>query len=341
MDQLKASYDRFLLIAASLGVLAATAFIILQSSALTETYQAPAVMADGEKFTPDEAVGRLRQDHADAGQGQAWKDAKSSLFVSRVYLVGDGKLVDILEGDTELFPGIPNKWILEHNLDYTSKSLPEEDADNDGFTNLEEFMVKTNPRDPSSTPPLWTKLRVVASKIDKLRTKFTDLPDGNLSRVSINTISSDNPRALSGSTKFYRPGDVINLAEAGPDGLEVEKPTRLKFDRAEMRKEFNPTTNTEEQVPVIILRNTTDGMEIELRRGEVKDSPYSLATLRDNRTGQEWELRTGDDFELPGGGGKYKLIDVTEEKAEIKELGSGAAHTVPRQTSPPSSIEGQ
>jgi hypothetical protein len=247
--------------------------------------------------------------------------------------------VDILEGDTELFTGIPNKWILEHNLDYANRNLPDEDADSDGFTNVEEFRAGTNPRDPKSTPPLWTKLRVTASKIDKLRTKFTDLPDGDLSRVSINTISSDNPRALSGSTKFYRPGDLISLAEIGPDGIEVSKATRLKFDRAEMRKEFNPTTNVEEQVPVIILRNTADGMEIELRQGEVKDSPYSIATLRDNRTGQEWELRTGDDFEIPGADGKYKLIDVTEEKAEIKEMGSGATHSVPRETSQPNTTQ--
>ena len=119
------------------------------------------------------------------------------------------------------------------------------------------------------------------------------------------------------------------------------KPTRLKFDRAEMRKEFNPTTNVEEEVPIIILRNTSDNKEIELRRGEVKDSPYSLATLRDSRTGQEWELRTGDDFEIPGGGGSYKLIDVTEEKAEITQAETGETHSIPRQSSPPTSFEGQ
>lgn len=341
MDQIKAHYDRFLLIAAGLAVVVVAAFLAMQASSLQETFVPPPVVADGDKFAPDDNIRKLQSDHAEVGQAKGWQDNKSSLFVSRIYLLGDGKLVDILEGDTELFPGIPNKWILEHNLDYASRNLPEEDADSDGFTNLEEFRAQTNPRDPKSTPPLWTKLRVTASKIDKLRTKFTDLPDGNLTRVSINTISSDNPRALSGSTKFYRPGDLISLAEIGPDGLEVAKPTRLKFERAEMRKEFNRTTNVEEEVPVIILRNTADGMEIELRRGEVKDSPYSLATLRDNRTGQEWELRTGDDFEIPGAGGKYKLIDVTEEKAEIKELGTGASHSIPRVTTPSTQIEGQ
>lgn len=341
MDQIKAHYDRFLLIAAGLVVVVVTVFLALQSSTLQETFVPPATVSDGQKFVPDDSIRQMHADHAEAGQSKGWQETQTSLFVSRIYLLGDGKLVDILEGDTELFPGIPNKWILDNNLDYSSKNLPEEDVDSDGFTNLEEFMVKTNPRDPKSTPPLWTKLRVAASKIDKLRTKFTDLPDGDLSRVSINTISSDNPRTLSGSTKFYKPGDLISLAEIGPDGIEIVKPTRLKFERAEMRKEFNPTTNVEEQAPVIILRNTADGMAIELRRGEVKDSPYSLATLRDTRSGKEWELRTGDDFEISDGGGKYKLIDVTEEKAEIKELGTGAAHSIPRQTSPPTQIEGQ
>ncbi len=342
MDQIKAHYDRFLLIAAGLVLAGVAAFMAMQSAALPDEFVLPAVLAEGEKFAPDTDVEQLRNDRANASRGQSWVDNKNPLFVSRVYLLGeDGKLVDILEGDTELFPGIPNRWILEHNLDYTAKDLPEQDADSDGFTNLEEFRAKTNPRDASSTPPEWTKLRLVASKIDKLRTKFTDLPDGNLGRVSINTISPDNPTAISGSTQFYRPGDLINLAEMGPGGQQVLTPTRLKFDRAEMRREFNPTTNVEEEVPVIILRDTSDNKEIELRRGEVKDSPYSLATLRDTRTGEEWELRTGDDFKLPGEGGTYKLIDVSEEKAEIKQAGTGETHSIPRQASPPPLFEGQ
>lgn len=342
MDQIKAHYDRFLLIAAGLILAGVAIFMVMQAASLPEEFVPPSVMAEGEKFAPDTAVEQLRTDRDKASKGQNWQDNKNPLFVSRVYLLGeDGKLVDILEGDTELFPGIPNKWILEHGLDYTAKDLPEQDADLDGFTNLEEFRAGTNPKDANSTPPAWTKLRLVASKIDKLRTKFTDLPDGNLGRVSINTISSDNPTALSGSTQFYRPGDLINLAEAGPGGQQVLKPTRLKFDRAEMRKEFNPTTNVQEEVPVIILRDTSDDKEIELRRGEVKDSPYSLATLRDSRTGKEWELRTGDDFEIPGGGGTYKLIDVTEEKAEIKQTATGETLSIPRQSSPPTSFEGQ
>ena len=198
MDQIKAHYDRFLLIAAGLLLAGVAVFMAMQSASLSEEFVAPPVMTDGAGFTPDAAVEQLRSESAKASQGQNWQDNKNPLFVSRIYLLGeDGKLVDILEGDTELFAGIPNKWILDHSLDYTARDLPEQDADGDGFTNLEEFRAGTNPKDPKSTPPMWTKLRLVASKIDKLRTKFTDLPDGNLGRVSINTISSDNPNDLS------------------------------------------------------------------------------------------------------------------------------------------------
>jgi len=213
--------------------------------------------------------------------------------------------------------------------------LPEADPDEDGFTNLEEFMAKTNPRDAESRPAVWTKLRLVDSKIDKLRVKFMSLPTGSLREVSINTISADNPQERSGSTRFYRDEKGFNeivLVESGPDGKEVELKTDLVFERAEIRKEFNPSTNVQENIPFIYLRNTTDNKEIELRRGEVKDSPYSLATLQDTRAGgSTMQLRSGEEFTLEGSQ-TYKLIDVTEKGAIIQNLDTGEQHEVPSGT---------
>jgi hypothetical protein len=243
--------------------------------------------------------------------------------------------VDILESGSELFPGIANSWILEHNLDYTDANLPDGDPDADGFTNREEFDGKTNPQDAASKPALWTKLRLIGSKIDKLRVKFMSLPTGSIEEVSINTISAENPTELSGSTRFYRKDNMIVLAERGPDGKEKDQATPLKFERAELRKQLNPATSSEEEVPVAYLRNTADGMEIELQRGEVKDSPYSLATLLDTRSGgQTYELRSGETFKL-GDADTYKLVDVKEEKAIIENVQTGERHNIPFRAAAP------
>ncbi len=335
MDKIKAHYDRYLLILAGIVLALVSVFVALGAGGLGEQFAAPAAKESGAPFAAEPAIEQLRADSAVMEEQQTWQASDGSLFVSRVYLLRDGALVDILESGMELFPGIPNSWILEHNLVYTSTTLPDNDPDGDGFTNREEYEGKTNPNDAASKPALWTKLRLIGSKIDKLRVKFMSLPTGSTDEVSINTISEENPTQLSGSTRFYRANDPIVLAGRGPDGKELDQPTPLKFERAEMRKQFNPMTNVEEEVPVAFLRNTADGMEIELQRGEVKDSPYSLATLTDTRSGgQTYELRSGETFQL-GDSDTYKLVDVTEEKAIIESLRSGERHDIPFQAAAP------
>ena len=332
MQQIKAHYDRYLLILAGLVLSGVALLMALNAGELSSRFAPAAVRNEGAPFEADPAVALLASDRNQMQKQQAWQASDGSLFVSRVYLLRDGALVDILESGSELFAGIPNSWILEHNLDYTSASLPENDPDADGFTNREEFEGKTNPKDAASKPALWTKLRLTNSKIDKLRVKFMSLPTGSLKEVSINTISAENPTQLSGSTRFYGEDEMIVLAERGDDGKEKDKPTPLKFERAEQRKQFNPMTNVEEEVPVAFLRNTADGMEIELQRGEVKDSPYSLATLLDTRSGgQTYELRSGETFKM-GEADTYKLVDVKEEKAIIENLQTGERHDVPVQS---------
>ena len=337
MEQIKAHYDRYLLALGGL-VLAGVSFLMVMNAGQMSTDFTPITpQAKGEPFAEDATIARLRADREQMEARQTWGAGDGSLFVSRVYLLRNGGLVDILESGEELFPGIANSWILEHNLVYTDANLPDNDPDADGFTNREEFEGKTNPNDAASKPALWTKLRLIGSKIDKLRVKFMSLPTGSIKEVSINTISAENPTELSGSTRFYRQDHMIVLAERGPDGKEKDQATPLRFERAEMRKQFNPSTSVEEEVPVAFLRNTADGMEIELQRGEVKDSPYSLATLQDTRTGgQTYELRSGETFKL-GDADTYKLVDVKEEKAIIENLQTGDRHDIPFRAATPAS----
>jgi TPR repeat protein/serine/threonine protein kinase/parvulin-like peptidyl-prolyl isomerase len=68
-------------------------------------------------------------------------------------LQGEGALTALwLNTDVPLFDGIPNVWILEHRLDYTNPNLPEDDPDQDGFSNREEHDAGTDPLDATSKP---------------------------------------------------------------------------------------------------------------------------------------------------------------------------------------------
>ena len=334
MDYLKANFDRVLLIGAGLLLALVSVYSVLSRGALQLEFPLPAPTGAFAPFEKSPEITQLAGEEAKLSEpgASAWSAPEDggSLFVSRIYLLGEAGLVDLYDSDLQLYEGIPNEWLLKHNLDYTDKQLATSDPDNDGFTNLEEFRAGTDPMDPASRPAAWSKLRLVSSKIDKLRTKFESLPRGDLDVVQINTVSAENPRALTGASQFYRLKDFIKLSETSPDGKQVETPTPLQFVGSKFITRFNPNTSAEEKVPQITLLNSADGMKIELLQGEVKDSPYSLATLQDTRSGgQTLVLRSGEEFTLDEGK-RYKLIDVSVEAATIKDLSSGETHPIPR-----------
>jgi hypothetical protein len=332
MDYVKANYERLLLLLSGLVLVAVAFYAVSSFSALQSEYQTPPSRDRGAEFAANEVLARLQNEAGKLAEPSksSWEEHDRSLFVSRVYLLRDGQLVDIFESDTQLYPGIENAWILKHGLDYTDPDLAGKDPDTDGFTNIEEFRAGASPVSDASKPPVWTKLRLSATKIDKLRTKFESLPEGDLKSVQINTVSAEDPSALTGESRFYEKGDMITLSETGPDGRKTETATPLQFVEARMINRLNPKTNSEEELPVITLLNTADNLKIELTQGEVKDSPYSLATLVDTRSGgKEVALRTGQQFEMDPGQ-SYKLVDVSEEAATIQDLASGERLTIPR-----------
>ncbi len=56
--------------------------------------------------------------------------------------------------------GIPDGWYLQHGFDPAGPSIAGIDSDGDGFTNRQEFLLGTDPRDPNS------RFRIVAFAID-------------------------------------------------------------------------------------------------------------------------------------------------------------------------------
>ena len=178
MDQIKANYDRVLLIAVGLLLLAVALYAALGLSSVQEEFPAPDVRPSGEAFEPDAALASLQAEAAKVhdASGTVWSEQASSLFVSRRYLLSEGNLIDIEESGTQLVPGIDNDWILKHDLDYTDRNLAEADADRDGFTNLEEFTAGTIPKDAASKPPHWTKLRLKSFEKIPFRIKFMGAP---------------------------------------------------------------------------------------------------------------------------------------------------------------------
>lgn len=114
-----------------------------------------------------------------------------------------------LENDSE-GKGIPDWWRLKYfNHKFAmaeDRSRAEDDADGDGFTNLQEYQAKTNPRDPKDHPDLVTLLRykeITSRPYPFIFTSASKMADGSL-KLAFNMRGSE-----AGRMYFVKNGDGI------------------------------------------------------------------------------------------------------------------------------------
>jgi hypothetical protein len=308
MDWLKNHYDKAILTAASLVLLACCALIIGRAQSFPERF------AERDSGQPaDNTIKPLpTQDLASAlaklTSPQNWLGHDGSLLVSRPYVLMDGALIDPLEGSKNLHEPIKNSWLIKYDLPYWESDIKEQDADGDGFSNLEEYLAGSDPRDKNSIPPFYTKLRLVRFISKPFRLIFTGTPDGGQT-FTINTKDRGT------KTQFLELGEMI---EGTPyKVISYEKKT-------ERRNEIDFDAS------LLTIENTETGQKIVLVANKEANDPTSFAEflyLFDNST---FTVKKDDEFSLPPEPDrKYKLIDISEKEAVIQDQKTREQHKVP------------
>lgn len=236
------------------------------------------------------------------------------LFVSIPIVEIEGSTIDMLNPDArQIRPPVSNDWLLSNNLDFLNKNVLQLDPDRDGYTNLEEWTGKTDPRDQKSHPPYADKLVMKKRHAQIYRVVFAARPDDT--RFQIRRLPS---------SKWPKPDNFyLGIGETSGDN-------QIRLDSFE---EKQATSNIGIKVDASVLAVTflPKGTKFELIRNVAKDIPTYYAELEFLLdSGKTFFVKEGDTFPLAlDPGTKYRLVKVTEDSATISyESSPGSTKTL-------------
>jgi len=215
------------------------------------------------------------------------------------------KIISAGTKDTD-FDGMPDEWEIRYDLGVNIDDAAQ-DADSDGFSNLEEFNAGTNPKDETSAPPPVTKLRLIKAGRIPLPLVFVAA-----SQQSSNDTSFLVKNAVTKQAKSVKIGDVF-------DGYKI-----TGYEQ-KTKKVNKGTFEIEEDVSV--LKISKDGKEFSLiigAKGGAQGEPAaSLVYLIDNA---KMLVKKGDVISLRNY--KYKVIDIIDQNVSVIDTQSGAEFTL-------------
>lgn len=309
MDWVKENYERALLGLAALALLACSVLVILRVQSFPELFEGRNSSKPQDNTIKPYPVENLTAAAGKVATPPVWKSYDGSLFVSLPYVLKEDRLIPPLESPEPLHPPIKNTWLIEHQLPWWERDVKDQDPDEDRFSNLEEYNAGTDPKDKTSVPPYFTKLRLRKFITVPFRLKFTGTPDDGQT-FSINPLDGNR------RTQMLPLGEMIAGTPYKIISYTPKSETVNEIDR---------------DVSVLVVENTETGKRVELVRGKEANDPTSFGEfeyLYDNST---FKVKKDDDFGLqPEPEHLYKLIDINNDEATIQDLKSKDQHKIPR-----------
>lgn len=322
MDWIKKNYEKFILLLLSLALTGVSVFLVLNARGFLTIFDSLRDNVVHNNNIPPLDTGRMESAKAALQKPPAWVAHPGSLFVSRKYVIKNGKLLDPLDDLTApLHPPVPNAWLLKYGLDILDPDVLNQDPDGDGFTNLDEWKNlkgdgsdSTDPTDKNSHPPYYTKLRLAKYIRESFLTLFAAY-DGDPAKpesmtYQINAITAHRP------SQFLKMGDLI----AG---------TKFKITKFEQKKITN-ANDVIQDVSELTVENSETGGKVIMVLEKLADSPDSYALFKYLWNNTELKVKKEKEFSLtPEDNIQYKLIDIQEQKALIENLKTHKQITVP------------
>lgn len=247
----------------------------------------------------------------------AWTSKKSSLFVSRKYLLTADGLVDPFRGKVALHPPVPNEFIIKYGFDITSPTTLTDDVDKDGFNLLFEYAGNngvqstvppeleadsTDPTKAESHPPYHTRLYLVRIHKVQFRLLFRAYDYNATTKACTIQI---NPLDRGGRTVF------VELGQAVPN-------TDWKFESFELKDK------EDKDLSIANMTNAKTGQKLALVLNAIGDSPESFAVFsyrwvaHGGEPTKDFFKRKDETFILdPEKEKTYKVIDIQTDRVEV------------------------
>lgn len=244
--------------------------------------------------------------------------------------------VDLAGENVEpVHPPIPNQWWIDNRIDPGFGDSPQRDADEDGFSNLEEFNAKTDPNDNRDYPNLIKKLAFVGDEAVQwvLRPGFP---------------GADGAFTFEYNDTLRRAAKVGAANPVAPGGLffsEDPIKNRFKFIGSEKKKQLNEKLNVEVEVTIVTVEDqkpnkvgTIYEIPAMFRKGDAaqfaKYDRTAVLTLEAlGLGGKEMKVEENTAFALPPDAEEkaFKLLEVSPESIVVehkKEDGTTETHTI-------------
>lgn len=207
-----------------------------------------------------------------------------------------------IEADAD-HDGLPNEWEVKYGLNPNDPNDAAKDLDGDGFTNLEEYLAKTDPKDKASHPDYLDSL-VVSGPLKKTSLPFyfnayMQIPKGFRFTFWGAAGTAGKSLCVKGDEVVIDPGKGAKVKT----GWLVED-----FEQKSELREISGAKGMKKSVDVSIvtLKRAKDGKTMKIVRG-VKENPVEEETELTYKRNPEktFTVSKGSEFELSGS--KYRV----------------------------------
>jgi hypothetical protein len=200
-------------------------------------------------------------------------------------------------------------WFTRNGLDLNREGMLEEDPDRDGYSNRDEFLADTDPKDPSSHPGYHPVMRLREMRVVEAPLRLEEV-SGSKAKVK---------NTETGEVVSVRTGDTI-------------PGTSMKVGRIVRRIETDKWGAPNDLSSLTAVDEATGDEMVFIRDMPTRSSESYAELTSGTDPAVSVKIRQGEEFRWPGEPDRsYLVIDMRPTQVVVRETDTGDTWTIPLQ----------